>query len=151
MAELLNHLPEPLVQFLQQPRLVQLTTLDAATGGPFVNTLSWVLAYSPERIRLMADMRTKFMKNIQADGRVALSVLGAGSAWTIYGKARVLVERTPGVQLPLAMVEVSDLQVVESMFFGARLTQEPAWEVTYSEEVASKLDAAVFAAMREYQ
>ncbi len=150
MAEALTQLPAELYDHLQGPRLVQLTTLEKETKAPFVNVISWVLAQEPDRIRLMGDMRTRFMQNLQADGRVALTVLGAGSAWTIYGQARILTERTPGVPIPLALVEVTDLRVYQSLFWGARLTQEPTWAVTYDEREAARFDKAVFRAMREY-
>jgi hypothetical protein len=146
---LLTHLPPSLVAFLQEPRLVQLTTIDARTGGPFVNVISWVLAASPEQIRLVGDGRTQFIRNLQADGRVALTVLGAGSAWTIYGAATVVADPAPGAPLPtFVLVEVTGLQVCEAMFVGARLTEPPRWEATCSAEEAGRFDRAVFAAMR---
>lgn len=151
MAEPLLHLPEHLAAFLQSPRLVQLHTLEAGTGAPFVNTLSWVLALHPGEIRLAGDVRTRFMQNLQADSRVALTVLGAGTAWTVYGEARLLTERTPGIPFPLGLAAVTGLRVHESLFWGARLTQEPLWEVTYSAEEAARLDEAIFRAMREFE
>lgn len=151
MTEATACLAPELHQFLQQPRIVQLSTLDAQTGGPFANVISWVLARTPETIRLMGDTRTRFMQNIQADGRVALTVLGAGGAWTVYGTARVLAERTPGVPIPLALVEVTGLQVFPALFFGARLTVEPQWEVTYDRTQAERFDQTVFDAMRAFE
>lgn len=148
MKEALTHLPEELFAFMQQPRLTQMTTLDLETGGPFVNVISWVLAHTTDRIRLAGDHRTRFMQNMKADGRVALTILGAGTAWTVYGQARVLAERAPGIALPFTLMEVTDLQVYEVMFMGAKLSQEPQWVVTCSPEAADKLDAEVFAAMR---
>lgn len=146
----MTQLPDALAAFLQQPRLVQLTTLERGTGAPFVNTISWVLAHTPETVRLVGDTRTQFMQNLRHDGRVALTVLGAGTAWTVYGQARVLAEGLPGVPVPtFALVEVSDLRVHEVMFWGARLTQAPQWEVTYSPEEAAQFDEAVFRAMAQ--
>lgn len=151
MSEALTRLEGELFAFLQEPRIVQIATVDLDSKGPFANVISWVLARTPETIRLMGDTRTRFMQNLQADGRAALTVLGAGSAWTIYGGARLLAEKTPGVPLSLALVELTDLRIYPSLFWGAVLTQEPQWDVTYSREQAEKLDAAVFAAMRDYE
>lgn len=148
MKEALTHLPEELFAFMQQPRLTQVTTLDLETGGPFANVISWVLAHTPETIRLVGDGRTRFVQNMKADSRVALTILGAGTAWTVYGRARVLAEPVPGIALPFTLLEVTGLQVHEVIFWGAKLSQEPRWAVTGSQEVADKLDAEVFAAMR---
>lgn len=145
-----DEIPADLFDFMQEPRITQITTLDHETRGPFVNVISWVLAKDPRTVRLMGDTRTRFIQNLKADPRVALTVLGAGSAWTLYGTARVLVEKTPGVPLSLALVEVTDLQIYAVMFWGARLTQVPDWDVTYPADQAAKLDQAVFAAMRTY-
>lgn len=148
----LTQIPEALAAHLQQPRLVQLATVDSETGGPFVNVISWVLAVSPEAIRLVGDRRTRFMQNLRADGRVALTVYGAGTAWTVYGQARVLADPAPGAPLPtFALVEVTGLQVYEALFMGARLAQEPTWDVTCSREEADRFDQAVFAAMRAFE
>lgn len=149
MTEGLTQLPAPLFDFLQAPRLVQLTTLDGS-GAPFVNTLSWVLAYAPDTMRMVGDTRTQFMRNLRADGRVALTVLGAGTARTIYGQARVLGDLAPMGPLRPALAEVTSLRVFESLFFGARLTQEPQWAVAGDPAEAALIDEAVFRAMRTY-
>lgn len=151
MADILPALPGPLAEYLQEPRLVQIATVEAQTGAPFVNVITWVLASGPDRIRLMGDSRTLFLRNIRADGRIALNVLGAGSAWTIYGQARILTEQAPGFPFPLALVQVEALRVVESLFQGARLSQPPCWEVTAEAAQAARLDQRVFACMREFQ
>lgn len=147
----MTQIPAELFAFLQEPRITQIATLDHETGGPFANVISWVLARTPDTIRLMGDSRTRFMQNLRADGRVALTVLGAGTAWTVYGTATMLAEKTPNVPLALAMVELTDLKVYESIFWGAKLTVVPEWDVTYPREQSEKLDAAVFAAMREFE
>ncbi len=149
-AEMQTEIPAALLEFMQGPRITQLTTMDADSRGPFVNVISWVLAKDPHTLRLMGDQRTRFMQNLKADPRVALTVLGAGNAWTIYGQARVLAEKTPHVPLNLSMVEVTDLKIYPVLFWGARLTQVPEWDVTYSREQSDQLDAAVFMAMREF-
>lgn len=147
MAESLICMPDELVQYLQEPRLVQLTTLDAA-GGPFVNVISWVLASTPDALRLVGDTRTQFMQNLQRDAKTALTVYGAGSAWTVYGEARLLGAGLPGLPPTFALVEVTGLRVHQVLFFGAVLTQAPQWDVTYSRAEADRFDQAVFAAMR---
>lgn len=147
MAETLTQLPAELAGYLQEPRLVQLTTLDPE-GAPFVNVISWVLAPTPGAVLLVGDTRTQFMQNLARDPRVALTVFGAGSAWTIYGEARVLRNGLPGLPPTFALTEVTGLRIHQVMFLGAALTQEPRWDVTCSREEAARFDAAVFAAMR---
>lgn len=147
MAEAWERLPAELVAYLQEPRLVQLTTLDS-TGAPFVNVISWVLAPDPDVVRLVGDLRTKFMQNLSADGRVALTVLGAGSAWTIYGGAAVRGAGLAGLPPTFALVEVTGLRVHQVLFMGAVITREPGWDVPGAREEAARFDAAVFAALR---
>lgn len=142
-----DRLPEELIDWLQAPRLVQLTTLDPE-GAPFVNVISWVTAPGPESLRLVGDRRTRFMQNLQADGRVALTVYGAGSAFTIYGQAHALERELLGLPPTFALVEVTGLQVHAVMFKGAVLTQAPAWDVPDAPAEALRFDTAVFAAMR---
>ncbi|HYF92522.1 MAG TPA: pyridoxamine 5'-phosphate oxidase family protein [Symbiobacteriaceae bacterium] len=149
MAESFARIPDVLFAHMQAPGLVQLTTLDAA-GAPFVNVISWVVACSPDVVRLVGDTRTQFMHNLAADGRVALTVYGAGSAWTIYGAARILGAGLPGLPPTFALAEVAGLRVYQVLFLGAVLTQEPRWEVTGSPEAAARFDAAVMAAALSY-
>lgn len=141
-------LPPELVEFLQVPRIVVVTTTDHETGTPMVNVISWVLARDARTLRVAGDGRARFVQNMRAGGRVALLVLGAGTAWTIYGTAGVLAEALPGVPLRLTLVELTDLTVFDSLFFGARLTAHPDWEVTYDAARAAELDRKVYAAMR---
>lgn len=143
-------LPQPLVEFMQRPRITVVTTHSPDGPGVTCNVISWVLARDPRTIRMMGDSRTRWVQNLKADPRVALVILGAEGAWTVYGQARILADPTPGVPLRLALIEVTDLQVYSSMFWGARLTQVPEWEVTYDPAQAEKLDQQVFAAMREF-
>lgn len=147
VADLLTYVPDDLMRHLQEPRLVQLTTLDAG-GAPFVNVISWVTVPGPERVRLVGDTRTRFIQNLSADGRVALTVYGAGSAWTIYGRANVVKTGLPGLPPTFALVELAGLQVVQVIFLGAVLTQAPEWDVPGNRAEAERFDRAVFAAMR---
>lgn len=146
----MHELPQALYEFMQEPRITVLTTLTGGDPGMTSNVISWVLARDSRTIRMMGDARTRWVQNLKADPRVGLTVLGAGSAWTIYGKASVVADPTPGVPLKLALIEVKEIQVFESMFWGARLTQVPDWEVTYDAAQAEKLDQQVYAAMREF-
>lgn len=144
-----SEMPQELVEFLQEPRIIVLTTVDSE-GSPFVNVISWVLAKDARTLRLMGDGRAQFLKNLRNDPRVAVTVLGAGTAWTIYGRATILTDKTPGVPLNLCLVQITDLRVYEALFWGARLTRPPEWDVTYSPEQAHKLDVQVFEAMRSF-
>ncbi|HWI61349.1 MAG TPA: pyridoxamine 5'-phosphate oxidase family protein [Symbiobacteriaceae bacterium] len=145
MTEAMPQMPAELVTFLREPRLVQLTTLDPA-GAPFVNVISWVLAHSAGHVRLVGDTRTQFMQNIRSDGRVALTVYGAGSAWTIYGTATVVAHGLPGLPPTFALVEVTGLQVFSVLFLGATLTQEPLWATSAPE--AAEFDRRVYEVMQ---
>jgi predicted pyridoxine 5'-phosphate oxidase superfamily flavin-nucleotide-binding protein len=148
MAEPMTTLSPELQQFLQSANMVLVTTLDAETKGPTNNLITWVLAKDERTVRLAADARGRLMNNIRADGRVLLTVMTAGSVWSIQGTARVTVENLEGPSLKLAMAEVAVERVYDIMFWGGQLAQEPAARVTYDPALKEKLDTAVFGALR---
>lgn len=147
----MTELPAELTAYLQEPRIVVLTTLDHEHGGPTNTVISWVLARDGQTIRMAGDGRARFIVNLKANPRVVLTVLGAGSAWSIYGQGRVIADPAPDVPLRLAVAEVTELQVWNAMFWGARLTQEPDWEVTYDPAKAREIDEKVYHALRTIQ
>ena len=79
---------------------------------------------------------------------MALTVYGAGSAWTVYGTANVVRTGLSGLPPTFALVEVTGLQVVQVMFLGAVLTQAPEWDVPGGRAEAGRFDRLVFEAMR---
>lgn len=143
-----SELSPELSTFLQGPNLVLVTTLDSDTKWPTNNLISWVLAKGSQTLRLCADSKGRVLGNIRADERVLLTVMTGGACHTIEGTARVIAEEISGTSIKLGVAEVQVKAVRDVTFFGGKLTQEPAYTVTYDPALKEKLDIGVFDAMR---
>lgn len=144
-----SQLSNELVEFLQGPQLVLVTTLDAETKWPTNNLITWVMAADAERLRLAADAKGRVMNNIRADERVLLTVMAHGACHTVEGTGRVVAEEIEGVSLKLAVAEVKVKAVRDVTFWGGKITANPTYDVTYDKALKEKLDSGVFAAMKQ--
>lgn len=142
-------LSEELVNYLQGERVLTVASIDAENGSPNILCISWLLATDPSTLRFAIDGRSKLLTNIDKDNRVTVTVLGAGSAYAITGTASKYVDKLEEVALNMAGVEIKVEQVIDVMFYGAKLTQEPAVEKTYDKELADKYDTEVYTALRK--
>lgn len=149
MTELITALPETIMEQLQHETFVILNTIDSETGNITANAISWIIAASPETLRIAIDQRSRLINNIKADGRVTLSLFAAGSFYSIQGRAAVKHDRLEDVSIKLACIEVEVVSVFEAMFYGSRITVAPEFERTYDKRAADKLDAQVFAALKK--
>ena len=137
-----------LVAFLQEARLVLVTSLDAETQWPSNNLITWVYAKDAETLFLAAEAKGRIMRNIRADGRLLLTFMAGESCYTVEGTGAVATEEVPGVSLKLAIAEVKVQAVRNITFWGGRITTLPAYDVSYDKSLKEKLDGGVFAAMR---
>ncbi len=143
-----KQLSSELIEFLQGPQLVLVTTLDSETKWPTNNLITWVYAKDNETLRLSADAKGRVMGNIRADERVLLSVMAHGACHTIEGTARVIADEVKDVNLKLAIAEVKVQAVRDVTFWGGKITTHPEYDVTYDKALKEKLDTGVFTAMR---
>lgn len=144
-----NKLSQELIDFLQGERMVSLVSIDENTGLPDLTTLSWVLAdASGERLNFAIGHNAQSAKNIQKNPNVILGVIGAGSTFAIKGKGEVsdVIEKT----MKMRVVNVEVEQVEDVMFYGSKVTTEPAYEKTYNKDLAEKLDNEVYEVLREH-
>lgn len=150
MAETVSHsLSQELHALLQQERFILLGTIDHVSGAPASSAISWVYAPDHETVRIALDSRSRIIENVRKHPGVVLTLLGAGSAYAINGKAQVAVERMEEVPLKLSMLEVKIEAVRDIMFYGSRLSVEPQYEKTYDKNAAAKLDQQVMSALRK--
>lgn len=143
-----TQLSTELVEFLQGPQMVLVTTLDAESKWPTNNLITWVLAAGPTTLRLAADAKGRLINNIRADERLLLTVMAAGACHTIEATGRIVADELEGVSLKLACAEVTVKAVRDVTFWGGKITTLPAYEVTYDKALKEKLDGGVFAAMK---
>ncbi|GIM47433.1 hypothetical protein DNHGIG_29820 [Collibacillus ludicampi] len=142
-------LHEELFNHLQGEKIVLLATIDHETGAPNVTAISWLVATDPRTLRFAIDPRSRVVQNINKENRVTVAVLGAGSAFAISGRAFVEEEKMEGVSLKMVRAEISIEEVREVMFYGGKLTVEPAYEKTYDPKLAEKFDSEVYTALRK--
>ena len=92
-----DEMPTELVEHLVGGKIVVVATV-GEDGWPYTMIMNWALARGPKTLRLSLDRRTQTLRNISANGRVMLEVLGDGLVYGVRGTARVIVEemRSPG-------------------------------------------------------
>jgi len=149
MAEIVTALNEQLYSILQKETFVILNSVDAETGAPAVNAISWVRAEDPGTIRFAVDGRSRIIANIRKNPNVAVSLFATGTFHAVYGEAQIVTEDLPGVPFKLACVDIHIREVRDAMFYGARVSVQPEYEKTYDKRAADKLDGQVFDAMRK--
>ncbi|MBH0166208.1 pyridoxamine 5'-phosphate oxidase family protein [Fictibacillus sp. 7GRE50] len=136
-----------LFEHLQGEQLVLLGTVDVETKAPSVNAISWVKSLSKEKIRFTVTNNSRIVTNIKDNPNVVLTVVGLETVYSINGRANILQDTMEGVPLKLAKIEVEIDHVFESMFWGAKIVQEPVYEKTYNEKKAKELDVQVYDAL----
>ncbi|MBP1930635.1 pyridoxamine 5'-phosphate oxidase family protein [Ammoniphilus resinae] len=150
MAETVaNSLNEQLFPLLQKERFVLLTTIDKVTGGPNTSAISWIYARNELTISFAVDNRSRIVENIKNNQFVTLTLIGAGSVYSIAGEATVEVEKMEDVPLKLAKISVQIKEVRDVMFYGSRISVEPQYEKTYNKQAAAKLDEQVMTALKK--
>lgn len=145
--EIPKTLTQEQIDFMNDKPLILLSTIDSETNTPNTSAISWVKAYSDTAIRFAVTNNSRTAANVRANPRVSLTTIGLGTVYSIIGVAQIVEEKIEGVAMPLCKIEVAIESVFESMFWGAAITQNPAYEKTYNIEKATALDEQVFAAL----
>lgn len=148
LTETRTELSAELHDYLQGPNLVLVTTLDADTGWPTNNLITWVVSLDRRRIRLAADAGGRVLGNIRQNDRVLLTVMTHGACHGIEGHARIVADELEGVSLKLGCAEVEVKAIRDVTFWGGQITAEPQYTVTYDQNLKENLDSTVFQAMR---
>jgi uncharacterized protein (UPF0332 family) len=143
----LSTLTDELQAFFDGEKLVLLGTIDTETHSPTISAISWVKCRDEQTIRFTVSSNSRIVTNIRANPNVVLTIIGLGTVYSIYGKAKILEELMEGVPLKLTKFELVVEKIYNSMFWGAKITTEPVFEKTYNVEKAKKLDEEVYAAL----
>ena len=141
-------LSQELVDLLQGEKIVSLVTLDAETNKPNLSIVSWLVAHQGGKIiKFALGHKGTSVTNIQANPEITLGVIGAGSCYSIKGKAEIsdVIEKT--MKYRVVTVEVESVEDI--IFYGGKITSEPEYVKTYKEELAKKLDAEVYTMLNE--
>ncbi|MET1031139.1 MULTISPECIES: pyridoxamine 5'-phosphate oxidase family protein [Domibacillus] len=144
-----SYLIPDLFEALQTERLSFFSTVDAETGAPFMNAVSWVYASNDQTLRIAVDSRSKIIDNIHRNALVSLAVFASESTYTISGNAKVVSNRLEDVPLKASVIEVAINEVRDVMFYGSKIVVEPAYEKTYDLQAAEKLDRQIMNALKQ--
>ena len=143
-----SKLTSELVDFLQGEKMISLITNDVNTGQPDLAMISWAVANSAgDQISFAIGHNASSARNIEHDPNVLLGVIGAGSSFSIRGRGTVsdIIEKT--IKIRTVTVEIESVEDV--MFYGGKVTTEPAYEKTYKKALADKLDAEIYGLLKE--
>jgi Pyridoxamine 5'-phosphate oxidase len=138
-----------LFEELQSERFVTLATVDHETHGPNVSAISWILAKDEHTLLFAVDQRSRIVKNIKDNPLVVVNLIANESTYSIGGKASVTQEKLTGVPLKLTLVQLVINEVRDVMFYGSKISTEPAYEKTYDKAAADRLDQQVIEAMKK--
>ena len=96
-------MPPPLVQFLLGGQTCVVATIDEQ-GNPQTTIMTWVVARNPQTVALAADTRSRSMRNLRANSKIALEVLGDDLCYGVRGTAVVEKELMESPPFPCALV-----------------------------------------------
>lgn len=142
-----QELSQEQIDFMNDKPLILLSTIDAESNTPNTSAISWVKAHTPTTIRFAVTNNSRTAANVKANPRVSLTMIALGTVYSIVGEAHILEDKIEGIAMPLSKIEVRIEVVFESMFWGAAITQNPAYEKTMNIDKAIALDNQVFAAL----
>jgi len=119
-------MPTHLVQFLLGGQTCVVATVDEQ-GQPNTTLMTWAVARDSQTLVLAADLRSRSLHNIRANGRVAVEVLGDDLCYGLRGTAVVEKELMESTPFPCALVsvkieEVRDHGAAGVKFMGPRYT-----------------------------
>lgn len=149
MPEIVTELSDNLFKYLQKDAFVLLGTMDAESGGPANNAISWIYAVDSRKIRFAVDQRSRIITNIRQNPNVSIVFFASGTVNAVFGKAAVLTDALEDVPFKLACIDVDVDLVRDVMFYGSRISVEPEFEKTYDKRAADKLDLQVFGSMKK--
>lgn len=149
MSEVPTALSEELLAQLQKEKFILLSTIDADTGGPANNAISWVYAPNSSTVRFAIDARSRIVGNLEKNPNATVAFFALGSLHVVYGKAKLVTEQLEGVPFKLTCYDIAIDAVRDAMFYGSRIIAEPEYEKTYDKRAAEKLDNQVFDAMKK--
>src|SRR3954469_5260316 len=125
-------MPPHLVQFLLGGQALVVASVDER-GEPLTTLMTWAVARNPQTLTLAVDTRSRSMRNMRHNGKVAIEVLGDDICYGLRGTAVVEKETMKSAPFPCALVsvrieEVRDHAAAGIRFVGPRYSFHPGKE-----------------------
>ncbi|MEB3100857.1 pyridoxamine 5'-phosphate oxidase family protein [Ferviditalea candida] len=134
-------------QIFNEERIGLLTTYNKQSGKIHQNAVSWIKGASAHKLRIAVSTKSDIVTNIEEHPQVTLSFFYDQKVIAFQSEAKLLTKQMEAVPFPLTLIEVETEQLQDIMFYGAAISQEPAYVKTYNLEAAKKLDQQVYASM----
>ena len=100
-----TEMPPRLVQYLLGGQTCVVATI-GENGAPQTTIMTWGVARDPQTLTFAVDTRSRSLKNLKADPRVAVEVLGDDLCYGLRGTAVVEKEQMSSAPFPCALVAV---------------------------------------------
>ena len=118
-------------------------------GLPYTLVMNSPIAIDAHTIRFCLDRRTHSLKNVEANGRVMLEIVGDGLIYGVRGEARVIRETMEHAPTPSAMIEMRVELVKRDLPPGVKVTA-PSFEWGPLGAYMDPIEPAMFEELRTY-
>ena len=139
-------MPPHLVQFLLGGQTCVVATIDE-DDQPNTTLMTWVVARNPQTLAMAVDTRSRAMKNIRLNGKVAIEVLGDDLCFGLRGTAVVEKETMAAAPFPCALVAVRVEDVRNHGAAGVKFVG-PSYSFHEGKEHRRGVEEAVFAELK---
>src|SRR2546428_12800438 len=139
-------MPPQVVHFLLGGQPLVVATADE-NGAPVTTLMTWAVARNPQTLTLAVDIRGRAMRNLRANAKVALEVLGDDICYGLRGTAVVEKELMQSPPFPCALVAVRVEDVRDHSAAGVRFTG-PRYSFHGEKRHRTGVEDAVFAELK---
>ena len=139
-------MPPHLVQFLLGGKTCVVATVDEQ-GLPQTTLMTWVVARNPQTLTIAVDTRSRALRALRANGRIAVEVLGDDLCYGLRGMALVEKELMQSAPFPCALVAVKLEEVRNHGAAGVRFVG-PSYSFHPGKEHRKGVEESVFAELK---
>ena len=139
-------MPPQLVQFLLGGQPLVVATADE-NGAPVTTLMTWAVARNPQTLTLAVDIRGRAMRNLRANAKVAVEVLGDDICYGLRGTAVVEKELMQSPPFPCALVAVRVEDVRDHSVAGVQF-KGPSYAFHAEKEHRRGVEDAIFAELK---
>ena len=139
-------MPPRLVQYLLGGQTCVIATVDE-DGLPNTTLMTWVVARNSQTLAIAVDHRSRAMRNLRANGRMAIEVLGDDLCYGLRGTAVVEKEALASTPFACALVAVKIEEVRDHGAAGVRFVG-PSYSFHEGKEHRRSTEQAVFAELK---
>jgi hypothetical protein len=139
-------MPPRLVQFLLGGQTLVVATVDES-GSPWTTLMTWAVARDPQTLTVAVDIRSRALRNIRANGKMAVEVLGDDLCYGLRGTALIEKESMESAPFPCALVALKVEDVRDHGAAGVKFIG-PSYSFHPGKEHRRGVEEAVFAELK---